>query len=178
MALGELAGLIIFGPILMLMDYFAFIKHLDPYSAELTKASHGSFMVCACLSYLHWGGKMLPTDLALVETLGMLCGGVLGGFWFILGASRTRWYQLDARHAARAAVKIVLGGMVIHFRDWRDLAPYQPWIWFAFTIVGFWCVITGITKLILVLRGQSEPSRDDTDNPFGGSGFTGGDNLR
>jgi hypothetical protein len=179
MALGELIGIIIFGPILMLMDYFAFIKRLDPYDAELTKASHGAFMICACLSYLHWrGGGTLPTDLALYETISMLCVGVLGGFWFIIGASRTRWYHFDGRHAGRAAAKIVFGGTLYHFREWRDLNDYQPWVWFAFTIVGLWCIITGITKLILVLRGPSEPTMSGPDDPYGGSDFTGGGNLR
>jgi hypothetical protein len=48
------------------------------------------------------------------------------------------------------------------------LSPYGEW---AVSAVVVWCVVTGLTKLFLVLRGFPKGPWPDPGNPYGGAGF-------
>jgi hypothetical protein len=179
--MGELIGLLVFGPVLMLMDYFAFIKRLDQYEAELTKASHGVAMIVICLAFVHYDIDVwFEPENRIFADAGALCVGIWGGFWLAVGASRTRWYRVDAKHAARAVFKIAFGAALLYAgKHWRVLSPYQPWAYFVVTAVGQWCVITGVAKFCLVMRGVRGPRIPPPDGPYGPTdSFSDGENLR
>jgi len=166
-------------PIFLLADYAVFIRQLDPYQAELTKASHGVFMICAGIAFLRWDrNRILPPDIRFYATVAVIFLFGLGAFWLSLGAARTRWYRFDARFATRAAVKIAVGVALYLIRNWSEFEDYQPFAWAVLCVVGPFCIITGITRLWLVLRGVREPRIPAAGSPYGAAPFADGDNLQ
>jgi hypothetical protein len=177
-----LEAIILVVALVVLVDYFAFIRQLQPYEAEQTKASHGAFMIAVCLWFFSYRQDLqLERGFAVLFGAGVAGLGALGVFWLTLGVSRTQFYRLDARHVVRSIVKMMVGPGLVHAvhyytQDWSyDFKWYRDRIGI---IVIYWCLITGATKLILVLRGVRETDSGTPGAPHGNAGFTDGQGLK
>jgi hypothetical protein len=154
----------------LLVTAASYHNHLGPREAALAEASHGAAMiVLPVLVLLRYGGA-LPSWSPLAALALMICGGfrLFNGAKFSIG-----WR--DPKLIARAAVKIALA--VLLFRaiatrqfdsalyDFAALLFRTTGLQFGvigqvtavlnalLSLVGWWMLVTGITKLVLVLRG-------------------------
>ena len=111
----------------------------------------------------------LPSWSAFVALLLML----VGGFWLYNGAKFSVGWR-DPKLLARAAIKIILAVLLFRAIDQR-----QWWIDPAvdavgnglLSLLGWWLLVTGATKLFLVLRGLPAGVLVNPGMPHGAAPF-------
>jgi hypothetical protein len=142
--------------------YQAHFSRLDARSAALEDASHGAALivlaVLACLRF----GFVLPAWFPLAAFAAVIWGGLrlYNGAKFSVG-----WR--DPKLIVGASIKIGIG-LAVSLLVWNPpplmpvealsaiaaflymTAPYGDW---AAAAVVIWCVVTGLTKLVLLSRG-------------------------
>lgn len=146
-------------------------KQLDARSVALRDASRGAAMiVLAFLALLHFG-RFLPAWFHLVA----LAVVIWGSLRLYNGAKFSAGWR-DPQHIASALVKTSVGIAVYVLADAQApaeflsaTAPYGQW---AVKAVVVWCVVTGMTKLLLVLRGHPAMLPVDPGMPHGTAGFS------
>ncbi|HMD30215.1 MAG TPA: hypothetical protein VKH13_16725 [Steroidobacteraceae bacterium] len=136
--------------LLVMLPWGLFTKS-GPREAALQEAAHGAaLLVLPVLVLLRHGGA-LPSWSAFVALVLM----VIGGFWLFNGAKFSVGWR-DPKLLARATLKIVLAVFLFRAIDQR-----QWWIDPAvdavgdglLSLLGWFLLVTGTTKLFLVLRG-------------------------
>jgi hypothetical protein len=164
----ELLGLAVAVPFVLLADWLKFIKHLPPREQNLTRASHGAgLLVFAALALREIirvqgiggfarGLSAMPDDPGLwVPALLWAITVVWGLVWFLVGCRRAQGPR-DGLLTTRAVVKSVVG-FVAFFVAQGGLVPADWWgaffIEMALFLGGIWCVVTGLTKFVLLMRG-------------------------
>ena len=159
-------------PFAALANWFRFIKRLPPREQNLARASHGAGMLAVAIIVLMLIGgtqgvagflnalaanpkepKLWGSALAWVVLVGWGFG------WLVIGSARSRGPR-DALLISRALVKIAVGVAL----DVLAHGGYLPSGWLGVTLtklvefwlfpVAVWCMVTGITKLVLLLRGS------------------------
>jgi hypothetical protein len=105
-----------------------------------------------------------------------------GIYWFIMGAARSRGYR-DYRIIMRSMVKTGVGVALLYSEINNMLVePHEYYAWGIYfgvmigtgiLVAGWWCVITGLVKIGLALRGppriRLDPNIDDM--PHGGATY-------
>jgi hypothetical protein len=172
--MGAIAIALVIIPFAFVGDWFGHLKKLPALDMELSRASHGAFLIIAAIrmpSYFAIFGWQAPS---------LLCLG-LGGwglFWLFVGSTRSRHIR-DGHLLTRAIIKVGLGIViwVISTRWPLDNLP-EFFLWKAAGIVSAWCVITGLTKTILQLRPLPQLDINPAhQTPFGNVPFSGGGGL-
>jgi hypothetical protein len=158
-SLGELVGLLIALPFVMLADWHKFLKHLPPGEQELTKACHGAgIVVLVVYGAVLTGGifHFLALGLRnLVNPVFCIPAGIasFGAGWFILYA-RFGAIAIGPPHRSaqtmRALLKIALGFVVWSYTARLDLSGFELLVRAA----AMWCMATGATKFILMIWGR------------------------
>lgn len=154
-ALGELFLEIVSLPFMLTSKWLGFIKRQQPIDAELTKASHGSVMIVLGI-WATWSmvahGVLATWIEYSYRGYAFLFFGFLviwGAFWLIIGGARTLYYR-DARLLGRAVGKLVFAALLFIFL--RRQGPFGYLVVAAVRLVIWWCVITGLTKFLLLSR--------------------------
>jgi hypothetical protein len=182
--MGGLLNILISIPIVWLVDWFAFLNKLPPLAKELTRASHGVFMMLAAAALAYgncWLGctYLVPGEYQqwILPSLGFI--GLWGLFWLVVGAARSRYYR-DYHLLGRAAAKVILGGALWYWvSDWPRDYNWQLWGWYGAMVCVAWCLVTGLTKSILLLRPLPRLAIDDIDQkPHGDADFGDSEGLR
>jgi hypothetical protein len=154
----------------------------DPLKQQLDFAAHGTGLAILLpwlvqrafiegyIYYLppEWIAYVWPATYAFMA---------LGVYMLVLGGMRSRTNFHDANLMSRSGIKIGVGFVIFALiiedvlppQDWDRI--YQHYAFWALTFVAAWCIITGLTKFLLLLRGPPG-QRDDEDNmPHGDAGF-------
>src|SRR5215467_5423795 len=146
-----LLALLMLVPIEMALQRSQRFQMLPPIEQNIQRASHGAafVVILLLLGFVLYGigpGKigddtrMLIADpqdhWALVAALVLFAYGAVR---FVVGARRV-WGARDGLRAARAVVKIGIGGILL-FSPWH---ADSPWIGSGEIVVGLWLFITGI----------------------------------
>jgi hypothetical protein len=168
----------------LLASYKAHFSKLDARRAALVEASHGAAMIAlAVLAYLRMG-RILPVWFPLAALAVVIWGALrlFNGAKFSVG---WRDPKLITGALVKTGVGVAIYQLVWNPAAWvsRDLAasiagflyataPYGAW---ATSAVVLWCVVTGLTKLLLVLRGFPAGPWVDPGMPHGTAGFSGPD---
>lgn len=166
-------------------EYKAHLNQLGPRERALAEASHGAAMiVLPVVAYVVGIGAILPPWSRLAALAVMFWGGLrlFNGAKFSVG-----WR--DPQLIARALVKIGVG-VAVYVLVWQattawvprgllaviasylyTTAPFGKW---SVVAIVWWCLVTGTTKLILVLRGFPPPpwGEDPPGMPHGTAGFS------
>ena len=148
--------------------YNSYFAKLGPREAALAEASHGAaFIVLPVLMLPRFGG-VLPTW-SLLAALALMIWGGLGLF---KGAKFSVGWR-DPKLIARAALKIALAVLLFRAIDARQFGDVGPLFDALLPLLGWWLLITGLTKLLLVLRGfPAAPWDGDPPDPqHGDAGF-------
>jgi hypothetical protein len=159
----------------------------NPLARELSQASHGAALIFLApllthIAVLNRWIYLLPHDWLLFVWPITLALMALGAFWLIVCAARTRTNFRDAQLIARAVIKIAIGCVAL-WTLYQNILP--PWSWpyrhelsLAIFFVALFCVITGLVKFVLLLRGPPGASqwRAPTDLPD--AGFGSGEGFR
>jgi hypothetical protein len=178
--------LLVAAPFYLMADWFALIDRMQPRQAELTKASHGVVMIVgAWLGYAH-----LQVDRFFNFTFDekhliycfLAFVALWGAWWVATGAMRSRGPR-DLHLIGRALAKILMPVAVAYFvgryiEKWD--ADYRWWINEFGYLALLWCVVTGVTKLFLLMRSPPTMDLDDDDDDrmvHGRSKFRGGGRL-
>jgi len=163
----ELLGLLVAVPFVLLADWLKFIKHLPPREQNLARASHGAGLLVFAALALHEiirvqgigpfarGVAAIPGDPSLsVPAILWATTVVWGLVWFLVGCRRAHGPR-DGLLTTRAVVKAVVG-FVAFFIAQAGLVPGDWWCAFfiemALFLGGIWCVVTGLTKFVLLMR--------------------------
>jgi hypothetical protein len=159
-SLGELVGLLIALPFVMLADWHKFLKRLPPGEQELTKACHGAGIV---VLVVYWasltGGVFHFLGLGLRNLVNPVFWmpaaiAAFGAGWFILYA-RFGAISIGPPHRSaqtmRALLKIALGFFVWAYTARLDLSGFE----LVVRAAAMWCMATGATKFILMIWGRS-----------------------
>jgi hypothetical protein len=127
----------------------------------LAEASHGAAMIVLPVPMLMHFGAYLPSWSPWAAAALMIWGGFLlnNGAKFSVG-----WR--DPKLIARASIKIVLGLLAFRGHD------YPALVLTLLALLGWWLCVTGITKLILVLRGLPALPQPPPKPPYGTAGFS------
>jgi hypothetical protein len=169
-------------PLFVLLDWSSFIKRrAGTLEGELAKASHGAALVCLSAG----GGYFLYLQHALNPwALGaLLVTGVFGAGWLSTGYALVPPMQAAhrARFIGRAFVKIGVGA-VAGFLLWREftsqaviqlylnaqLFPGAGLLVFLLAPLSVWCIVTGLAKIPLVMKGDRKSKAPPvTLNPHG-----------
>jgi hypothetical protein len=184
-----IAGVILVILALWVLDIW--VHHMreirNPLDRELSQASHGASLLLLTPLFTHvaflnrWTYWLPPefTPFVWPVTFALMA---LGLFWLVVGAYRTRTNFRDAQLIARSLVKIAVG-VGIGWLLYQSILPPQGWpyrfyLHVALFFLMLWCGITGLTKLVLLLRGppRMRHSADIEDMPHGDAGF--GSDLR
>lgn len=154
---------------------------LGPREAALAEASHGAAMIVLPVLVLLRFGDVLPSWSPLAALALMICGGfrLFNGAKFSIG-----WR--DPKLIGRAALKIALA--VLLFRAISAgqfdaaLDDFDALLFRAtgvrlnalLSLVGWWLLVTGATKLVLVLRGfpPAPWNGQKPEMPHGSAPFT------
>lgn len=134
-------------PFLIFSDYMALFQRMQPHQAELTKASHGAYMMVAglfCLIMLH--DDVMSSNYYLAAVVAMIA---FGAFWLYTGAQRVRGFS-ENRLVVRALFKIGLGVAVWIAYKQGMFAPVDTWRFLAVVVITSWCLVTGITRLVIL----------------------------
>jgi hypothetical protein len=186
---GGLLTMMVVLPVLLVLEPFRLIKlynkhlsQLGPRDAALAEGSHGAAMIVLPVLVLFRFGGVLPPWSSLV----VLALIVVGGLRLYNGALFSVGWR-DPKLIARGAVKICLAVFVfraVDARQFGDLLAFahavlslpdlNPLFYALLSLVGWWLLVTGLTKLFLVLRGLPAPpwGGDDFGTPHGNAGFT------
>ena len=134
-----------------------------PREAALSEASYGAAMIALpVLAYWYWHiGAVLPPWFPYL----MLALMIFGGLKFARGAKFSVGWR-DPVLMVRFAVKIGLG--VVAF---PPAGVFGHLIELALQLLGWWLVITGATKLLLVLRGLPQMPLPPPGKPYGDGDF-------
>jgi hypothetical protein len=134
---------------------------MGPREKALTEASHGAAMiVLPVLALLRFGG-----DLPSWSPLPALALMIWGGLSLFNGAKFSVGWR-DPKLIARAALKIVFALLALRAHD------YPAVVMALLPPLGWWLLVTGITKLYLLLRGFPQPVwGGDPGMPHGEAGF-------
>jgi len=159
-SLGELVGLLIALPFVMLADWHKFLSRLPPGEQELAKACHGAGIV---VLVVYWavltGGVFHFLGLGLRNLANPMFWmpaaiAAFGAGWFILYARFGALTIGPPRRSAqtiRALLKIALGIVVWSYTARLDLSGFELLVRAA----AMWCMATGATKFILMIWGRS-----------------------
>lgn len=176
-----LAGMLVFGipfalfkllvvvPYGLLTSYNSHFAKLGPREAALAEASHGAAMIVLPGLALFRHGAGLPSLLTLALIGVMICGG----FRFFNGAKFSVGWR-DPKLMARAALRITLAVWLFHALDVRQFGNIPPMFNPLLSLLGWWLIVIGITKLILILRGFPAAPWDGQkpQTPHGNAPFT------
>jgi hypothetical protein len=141
----------------------------NPREAALSEASRGAAMIVLPVVVLLRDGAALPSVSPWVALALM----IVGGFWLYNGGKFSVGWR-DPKLLARAAIKIALAVWLFRAIDQR-----QWWIDPAvdavgnglLSLLGWWLLVTGATKLFLVLRGLPSAVIVDIGKPYGPADF-------
>jgi hypothetical protein len=171
--------LFLIAPFAAVMDWFAILDGMQPLQRELSRASQGVIMVIVAGYGFHLSrGLYLPDHNLVLALYGALVFLALWGVtWFMVGASRSRGYFLDVHLMIRAAAKIVLG-MALFFipYQWKP-DDYRSWFDLVQRWAEIYCIVSGTTKLGLLLRPPPRLDPPKKQMPYGPGSFSEGDNL-
>jgi hypothetical protein len=176
-------GLCRAAPFVVISDWFSILDGMQPLPRELSRASQGLIMVIVAFYALHLcRGLHIPDhNLVLVLYGGLVFVAIWGVMWFFVGASRSRGYYRDVHLMLRAAAKIGLGIALFYFPyQWKP-DDYRFWFDLVQRWAEIYCIISGVTKLLLLLRPPPRLATSDAKKkkmPHGGAGFDAGDGLR
>jgi hypothetical protein len=176
-----LAGMLVFGipfalfKLLVVVPYGLYSKYnshfakLGPREAALAEASHGAAMIVLPGVALFRHSAALPSWLTLALVGVMICGG----FRFFNGAKFSVGWR-DPKLMARAALRIALAVWLFHALDVRQFGNIPPMFNPLLSLLGWWLVVVGTTKLVLVLRGFPAAPWDGQkpQTPHGSAPFT------
>jgi hypothetical protein len=176
-----LTALALFGPAVWKRYYEAHVIKHDVRETALTEAAHGAAMIALALLAVLRLGRMLPAWFPLVA----LAVAVWGIFRLVRGAKFSVGWRdpnLIAGAMAKAGVGVAIYALVWNPPAWVPLdvravigvllvisTPYGAG---AMAAVAVWCAVTGLTKLVLVLRGFPAMPWIDPDMPHGAAGFS------
>jgi hypothetical protein len=161
--------------------YKAHFSKLDARSAALAEASHGAAMIALAVMAVLRLGRFLPAWFPLAA----LAVVIWGSLRLFKGAKFSVGWR-DPELITGALVKCGIGAAIyvlvwnppaslpvqafVSIAAFLDMtAPYGRW---AVSAVVIWCVVTGLTKLVLVLRGFPEPMWIDPGKEHGTADFT------
>jgi uncharacterized membrane protein YfcA len=174
---------VVCGIIIAIVAFAAWIKWKDslsrrsnPLDRELSQTSHGAALILlgpllTKIAFLeHWPNLLPPNFIPFVWPACYALMG-LGGFWLVVGAMRTRTNFRDAQLIARAVIKIVFGAVlgwmlyqhILPPHDW----PYRHDLYLVLLFVSLFCVLTGLVKFALLMRGPPKPSPNTNPMPHG-----------
>jgi hypothetical protein len=181
------AMLVIMIPKALLGDYITHFSHLAPREAETSRAAHGIGFALLVPLAMHWADQFhwfayLPDftwPYLKYRWLAVYVIIAFGAYWFIIGAARSQGYR-DGRYITRSLIKIGIGGAITYaqvYRLYPDI-PFRRETYLLATLIGFWCIITGIVRLGLYMRGPPKPSNWRQSDALPSAGFGTGENLR
>jgi hypothetical protein len=151
-------------------SYKNFTAKSGSRGAALQEAAHGAAMiVLPVLVLLRYGGA-LPSWSAPWPSLAALALMLCGGFWLFNGAKFSVGWR-DPKLLARAAIKIVLAVLLFRAIDAGQLAPAPPMFNPFLSLLGWFLLVTGTTKLFLVLRGLPSGVLVNPGMPHGAAPF-------
>jgi hypothetical protein len=157
-------------------------KEHDPRSVALAEGSHGAAMIALAVLALLRMGNMLPAWFPLAALAVIV--------WGIVKLFRGAKFSVGWRDPHLIALALIEAGIgaAVYWLVWqatiawvpRELlmdiavalyttAPYGEW---ALSSVAVWCVVSGLTKLVLVLRGFPALPLPPPGMPHGGAGFS------
>jgi hypothetical protein len=172
-------GLCLAAPFVVISDWFSILDGMQPLQRELSRASQGAIMVIVSVYgfYLSRGLHVPDHNLMLALYGGLVFLALWGVTWFFVGASRSRGYFRDVQLVARAAAKVGLGIALFYIPYAWKPDDYRAW----FDLVQRWaeifCIVSGATKLVLLLRPPPRLTAPDAQTPYGPGEFSEGENL-
>ena len=161
-----LVKLLVLAPYHLFAGYNNHFSKLQPREAALQEAAHGAAMIILpVLALLRFAAVLPPWSSVVVLVL-----IVVGGLRLNNGAKFSVGWR-DPKLIARAALKIVLAVLLFRALDAGQLAPAPPMLNPFLSLIGWWLLVTGLTKLLLVLRGQPAPIVGTPGTPHGNADF-------
>jgi hypothetical protein len=161
--------LLAFAPLMLLLERLETWRRLSPVEQNLQRASHGfAFVFFALLAAYLFGLRLILGTLPLVfgnhpvdawpgaAFLGVFGYGLVR---FVFGIRRVRGFR-DGILAMRALVKLTAGGGIVWY-VWRTFpftitgASLREVAFQAVVAGGFWMVITGTVRFVLMVGGGS-----------------------
>jgi hypothetical protein len=173
-----LAVLALLSPLIVFSLWHQWIKAKGPtLDGELTKASHGAGLIVFTPVVGYFLFKLYPPPAPYnLAALAVLAAAIIwGGLWLTTGAARIPRGTTDARFSSRAVVKIGFGiaAAVFFFGDFllgsrspgaalmqnferqgQGLGLIAVALWVIAPVLAGWCIITGLTKFLLLARGR------------------------
>lgn len=174
-----------------LRRYTIFLRNHDYRTMQLLRASHGmAGIIIAALAWLLLSNSGNPYwDAAGPWVLSALA---IWGFVVFLDGARKSRGEFDGYIAFRSFVKIALGALVLYnFQE--SITQHIKMVSYSYSYLvaigdplplaielatvalwafGFWCIVTGLTKCLLLLRGiKRRPKPPVRENPHGKSKF-------
>jgi hypothetical protein len=136
---------LVIGPYRLVMSLRNNHSAKGPREQALAEASYGAAMIVFPVLLLMRYGAILPAWSPLAALALMIWGGfsLYNGVKFSVG-----WR--DPKLIVRAALKIALAVWLFHAIGARQ---FDPVLNAPLSFVGWWLLVTGTTKLLLVLRG-------------------------
>jgi hypothetical protein len=158
-------------PIAVLLDLFKlwslyqyYKAKQGPRGAALTEASHGAALIVLPVIAL------LRFDLPPWSSLAAGVLMIMGCFWLYNGAVFSVGWR-DPKLIARAVIKIGLAVLVFRAIGNAPSGKLDP-AGMALSLLGWWLLVTGLTKLLLLLRGTPGLYVDHNPMPHGTSQFS------
>jgi hypothetical protein len=179
-------GLCLSAPFVVISDWFSILNGMQPLQRELSRASQGVMMVIIAGYAFHLSAGLHLPDYNLVLALygGLVFLAGWGVTWFMVGATRSRGYLRDVHLMIKSAARIGLGIVLFYIPYAWKPDDYRVW----FDLVQHWaeifCIVTGATKCLLLLRPPPRLDRDEDGDeegkrkPHGGARFGKGGGLR
>jgi hypothetical protein len=177
-----MALLVVYTPFALLLGYFDHFRRLEQRDAEVSKAAHGVALAILMPVAMQWADQHSWLSILTHYTwpyfkyrwFAVYAIMAFGGYWFLMGAARSRGYR-DMRYITRSLLKIGVGGFLLYANINRLFMDY-PWRFETFqfvALVGYWCIITGLVKFCLYMRGPPRPDlgNDIGPKPYGGAGY-------
>lgn len=160
-----LIKLLVVGPYSLYASYNNHLAKLQPREAALQDAAHGAAMIILPLLALLRFASVLPPFSSVV----VLVLAAVGGLRLNNGAKFSVGWR-DPKLLARASFKIILAVLLFRAIDGGQL-PAPPMLNPFLSLVGWFLLVTGLTKLLLVLRGQPAPMVGTPGAPHGKADF-------
>jgi hypothetical protein len=171
----EIIGLFLAIPFVLINDWFVFLRKLEPLAHALTIASHGVVMMLmagVAIYNLHGGYvRQFPPEYRSLVYVAFAFIGVWGAYWFLIGAARSR-QRRDYHYLGRAIAKVAFGiGLYYGFPHyWRTTEWWEVLAYMASGAVAAFCIVTGLTKIALLMRPLPRIDIPDDNMPEGGLG--------
>jgi hypothetical protein len=172
-------GIIAIVAFVVLIKWSDHMQHIrNPLDKELSQASHGAALILLGPLLVHfaflerWTAYLPPNFIPFVWPATFAIMG-LGGFWLIVGAMRSRTNFRDAQLIAKALIKIAIG-CALGWTLYANILPPHGWyyrhdLYLVLLFVALFCVLTGLVKFGLLMRGPPRPSPDSDKQPYGGA---------